>query len=992
MSITLTIDDEKGLDDDGGDESFVLENDWSDDEVGWDDDEELYPWEKNDDVKEGTVIKGIPIDEWIKTDVSEISQVEGISCTASFKNKARPMIRLEFTLPKLGFSQEEIHSFDFSDILIVELRFQDDKYFQIESAPPEVIVGQPMVFKDKRAGFGKANSSFRCYTEQERAKALSTMLDPSGLSWTIANRLRTQLAVWWATHEKSNKKNIMSVFAPCHSTIRYEDVLEVMIHSLKPYCRSKKALLRNFSNKRLAIKELDDCKDMLNDVSNQTTANFCEKWGIFKDFIDQDLLFDLVTSGNGLAQIAVIVFKELMSIGLGCIICGEKISRKGFKPTICSKIACAFKLQECGVLRLDKEVRARGDELMMMLSLLKTACGFPERLKLCIPGLLGVLSPEKTGLNESLVQSADSIAEHVKRPMGAEQVQKIRLILQSCPDLLELKQLTSNGIEEMKWKLHQRHPLLESLLTWVVGTNRAHIRKLDSFEVKSKNLHLLGLNVDSVFEFCNAPVLKERKFQEMKKKFGSAFAFHGSAMGNWFSIIRNGLKNCSDGEYKCLKSHGAAYGPGIYLTDNSCTAMGYTIRSFSKPQNILLSPVLNASRKKILAICEYIKGSDRIRKLTKSAIDRGIHVFPNEGTVIIRYIVLFENQVKRIQISEIFGSVKDVAKESYIQSKFTLKFTLKSTGVQMDNLIWSVPFYKKVSKLVGSLENGTENTTFEKNRNIFTLLGEPKKEASDKDVTFLKEAVQRCYDNLLPKKLGKVLGEFKLFEDCQICWEAKAVKLDCGCKMSCKPCLSSWMKSKVQSKDVYPWILCPSQKCMKPLKPKLLLSLMDVCSLANFVKEYLKISLIRSRNWALCANSKCSFGLINLLDVNKKTQIKCHYCGTKQAAVVDKDIMKLYRTGAMRDCPVCKFPHMRDKGMCNIMQCGQCQIWWNWKSYDCGDSMAVLKLKARNDKTLWEPGELEYQRMLERTKPEEFRSLLEKNGIKYNPNYKRGWM
>jgi len=275
---------------------------------------------------------------------------------------------------------------------------------------------------------------------------------------------------------------------------------------------------------------------------------------------------------------------------------------------------------------------------------------------------------------------------------------------------------------------------------------------------------------------------------------------------------------------------------------------------------------------------------------------------------------------------------------------------------------------------------------------VLPLLGDTRKELSDTDLIFLKVAVQHCHENLLPKKLGGVLGDIKLFEDCQICWEARAVKLDCGCKMSCKPCLSSWVKSKVQSKDVYPWILCPSQKCMRPLTPSLLFSLIDSCLLATFVREYLKIWLIRSRNWTMCANSKCSFGLINLRKVSMETQIKCHHCGTTQSAGVEKDLMVLYRTGAMRDCPVCKFPHMRDRGMCNILQCGQCQTWWNWKTFEHGDSMATLKLKARHDKSLWEPGELEYQRMLERTNPEEFKRLLEKNGIKYNPNYKRGWM
>ena len=35
-------------------------------------------------------------------------------------------------------------------------------------------------------------------------------------------------------------------------------------------------------------------------------------------------------------------------------------------------------------------------------------------------------------------------------------------------------------------------------------------------------------------------------------------------------------------------------------------------------------------------------------------------------------------------------------------------------------------------------------------------------------------------------------------------------------------------------------------------------------------------------------------------------------------------------------------------------------------------------------------GELMHQQMLERTNPEEFKALLERNGITYDPNYVRG--
>jgi len=92
----------------------------------------------------------------------------------------------------------------------------------------------------------------------------------------------------------------------------------------------------------------------------------------------------------------------------------------------------------------------------------------------------------------------------------------------------------------------------------------------------------------------------------------------------------------------------------------------------------------------------------------------------------------------------------------------------------------------------------------------------------------------------------------------------------------------------------------------------------------------------------------------------------------------------------MRRCPKCEFPTLKDKGICNVIQCSSCSIWWNWASRVTGNTSAELKNRARRDGTLWQPGELDYQRRLERENLPEFIALLARNGIKYDPNYRRG--
>lgn len=74
------------------------------------------------------------------------------------------------------------------------------------------------------------------------------------------------------------------------------------------------------------------------------------------------------------------------------------------------------------------------------------------------------------------------------------------------------------------------------------------------------------MNTEYQYMFLSSPPEKEAEFQQLKKKHGSILAFHGSAFGNWHSILRIGLKNFSNTE---LMSTGAAYGPGIYLCNIS---------------------------------------------------------------------------------------------------------------------------------------------------------------------------------------------------------------------------------------------------------------------------------------------------------------------------------------------------------------------------------------------------------------------------------------
>lgn len=161
-----------------------------------------------------------------------------------------------------------------------------------------------------------------------------------------------------------------------------------------------------------------------------------------------------------------------------------------------------------------------------------------------------------------------------------------------------------------------------------------------------------------------------------------------------------------------------------------------------------------------------------------------------------------------------------------------------------------------------------------------------------------------------------------------------------------------------------------------------------------------------SSSTASSPSSSCPFGFVvtPALQRGAATRTsdklkKCELCGLLQivvgksaaAAVKHDDAMQaMIESGALRPCPQCTALNMKDYGLCNVLQCHACQIWWNWESRATGSSSQQLKDLARRTGTMWMPGELQYQQKLQREDPAAFKDLLARNGIEYNPNYIRG--
>lgn len=111
----------------------------------------------------------------------------------------------------------------------------------------------------------------------------------------------------------------------------------------------------------------------------------------------------------------------------------------------------------------------------------------------------------------------------------------------------------------------------------------------------------------------------ESNFTMQRKKKGSCFLFHGSGIENWYSIMANGIKNCSG---TSLMTSGAAYGPGIYLSNALGFSMGYGIsREFDKA---------------VVGVYEVIGKSSDYHKSGQ------IFVVPDASLLHLKYLLVFD--------------------------------------------------------------------------------------------------------------------------------------------------------------------------------------------------------------------------------------------------------------------------------------------------------------------------------------------------------------
>ncbi|XP_077566667.1 protein mono-ADP-ribosyltransferase PARP16 [Stigmatopora nigra] len=159
-------------------------------------------------------------------------------------------------------------------------------------------------------------------------------------------------------------------------------------------------------------------------------------------------------------------------------------------------------------------------------------------------------------------------------------------------------------------------------------------------------------------EYCDQLNVRFERMREDREVF---YAFHGSRLENFHSIIHNGLH--------CHLNKNAVFGEGTYLTSDLSMALLYSPHS-SGWQESLLGPQLSC-----VALCQVIDHPDvkcQVKRKDSETVDRQRSRAKNSegGDVPEKYFVVTNNQLLRVKYLLVYSQSRHMSRHSRNTSWF----------------------------------------------------------------------------------------------------------------------------------------------------------------------------------------------------------------------------------------------------------------------------------------------------------------------------------
>jgi len=233
--------------------------------------------------------------------------------------------------------------------------------------------------------------------------------------------------------------------------------------------------------------------------------------------------WDSARSDEFLVKLCETIADRVKNAGNYCMMCDSELPFPGVKPTVCDKHLCAYQLEGLG--------------LGAGLALFETD---PKVADLLISAAVAACRDT----------SRQSVSPLTMPPPGADNIQITPSQLVSLMEMLPRTNEMMFSEADRSAALNAIDPKLESHIAWLFATNRAHIVSLP------ENRQFADMQTPHQFKIHTSTRQHAERFEALRARHGSFFAFHGSSMSNWHNILRQNLKNASNtpmmsaGEYQ----------------------------------------------------------------------------------------------------------------------------------------------------------------------------------------------------------------------------------------------------------------------------------------------------------------------------------------------------------------------------------------------------------------------------------------------------------
>ncbi|KAI1825753.1 hypothetical protein F4861DRAFT_164503 [Xylaria intraflava] len=219
--------------------------------------------------------------------------------------------------------------------------------------------------------------------------------------------------------------------------------------------------------------------------------------------------------------------------------------------------------------------------------------------------------------NEGLLVPYSQTLEEIESDQ--EKAFSMALLLASLPSVGEMREYLMEDRSRTLETWDEITPGALKLLRWIIASNRSHIVQLDNNLDEDEGSNPTGqVGVDRThekitgvddwiqFKFAQGSPETEARFQDALKEVEdpqrTILAWHGSGLGNWFSIIHAGLNFDST-------SNGRMYGDGVYFSRSFDYSMSYS--TLTPEQEHVIWPRSDLNITRVISLNELVNQPKR---------------------------------------------------------------------------------------------------------------------------------------------------------------------------------------------------------------------------------------------------------------------------------------------------------------------------------------------------------------------------------------------